>query len=376
MTATLVRWLGPWADSRRSPAGVRRERHRLREGRVPGPEASAPPGAEPSRLDAHVYEREDGARLADWIVVPGLHFLGPEDPRLDRFCRILARAGFRVTAPALPAFLDLLVHPQVPDDLELATRWAMARLRPGERPALFSISFGSWPALEVAARLGDAVDGVVTFGGYAEFRSVVRFCCDGVVRGPDGDSQLARDPLNCPALFLNLQRWLGAPARELEEAAGAWRRLVYQTWGRMELKEPGRLEPLVEAEARSLSGPARELFRLGCGVTPGTIAAAEAALERAGAALAAFDPAPALARLECPVVVCHGRDDDVIPWSEATKLFGALSPRGRSRLLLTGLYGHTGSSLPSPAALAREGRTLLEMARALAAGGQLRRFVR
>ncbi|MCC6217661.1 MAG: alpha/beta hydrolase [Polyangiaceae bacterium] len=374
-TARLARWLGPWAGAERAPGAVTRSTHRLREGRTPGQHATSPPGDGPSVLDVHVYERERGARLGEWVVVPGLHFLGPDDPRLDRFCRILAHAGFRVTAPALPAFLDLLVDRSLPDDLEQAVRWATARSRPGERPSLFSISFGSWPALEVAARLGAGVDGVVTFGGYAEFRSVVRFCCDGVMRAPSGDLRLARDPLNCPALFLNLQRWLDAPTPEVEQAAHGWRRMIYRTWGRMELKAPGRLEPFVREEEHALPPPARALFRLGCGLGPETTAAVEAALERAGAALSVFDPGPALARLACPVVICHGRDDDVIPWGEAPKLRQALSARGRARVLLTGMYGHTGSALPTPGALAREAWTLLAMARALASAGQLERVV-
>jgi hypothetical protein len=53
----------------------------------------------------------------------------------------------------------------------------------------------------------------------------------------------------------------------------------------------------------------------------------------------------------------------------------ALSKRVPSRLFVTGLYGHTGATLPSPAALARELRTLLSVARALSVGGRVAEWV-
>jgi pimeloyl-ACP methyl ester carboxylesterase len=78
------------------------------------------------------------------------------------------------------------------------------------------------------------------------------------------------------------------------------------------------------------------------------------------------DPRPHLARARCPAVVVHGKDDDVIPWIEAEKIASALPAGHPHRVLVTGMAGHTGSSLPGPGALAREVKTLLEVVRALA----------
>ena len=39
------------------------------------------------------------------LIAPGLHYAGADDPRLDRFCRILAAAGHRVIAPFIPTSL-------------------------------------------------------------------------------------------------------------------------------------------------------------------------------------------------------------------------------------------------------------------------------
>jgi len=393
--AALVAWLGPWAPAR-APRGVTRATWLLREGAPRGRRArqsgawrSAGGGRlEPTRLEAYVYEPEAAARgsarrepeqlvIGTFVVAPGLHFDGPADPRFDRFCRVLARAGFRVVAPFLPSYLELLVTPEAPEDLEVcalatAQRW----LGPGERLTLFSISFGSWPALEVAARQPELVDAVITFGGYADFHATVQFCADGVVHLPGGERALRPfDPLNPPALFVNLLPWLDAPAEAHEPLAEAWRELAYRTWGRMELKAPGRLAPFVESVAEGLPEEQRALFRVGCGASPGTATLVAEALARAGAAFDFASPREALRRLSCPVVVCHGRDDDVIPWTEAEALHAALAGRP-SRLFVTGLYDHTGSALPSPRAAVSEAATLLGLARVLASGGNVRALVR
>ena len=377
--ALLLEWLGPWAPPRAMPQGVRRDRWLLRAGDVPGRRgrkagARRPPGAT-TQLEVHEL-RSAGPTVGTFLVVPGLHFDGPDDPRFERFCRVLAHAGFRVVVPTLPTYAELVVHPSAVDDLELVARELGHRMAPGERFTLFSISFGSWPALEVAARVPELADAVITFGGYADFDAAIRFCVDGVMRRPGGDQQLARDPLNQPALFLNVLPWLDVPIEYHVPLAEAWREMTYRTWGRMELKAPGRLGPFAEQLAPRVAPEARELFLIGCGVREGGAALIESALERAGQAAAFASPRSALGRIQCPVVVCHGRDDDVIPWGEAEKLYAAARSRVPSRLLLTGLYGHTGAGRPSPLALGREASTLLQIARVLAAGGRVREVLR
>jgi pimeloyl-ACP methyl ester carboxylesterase len=371
----LLDWLGPQRDASAMPRGIAASRFVVRAGSPSGRHArraGAPPSGRPFEVAARTFEPR-GPRLGSYLVVPGLHFDGPDDPRLERFCRILAHAGFRVIAPFLPAHSELLVDEGAADDLE-AVLLAAAEREPGERFTLFSISFGSTPALEVAARRPDLVDAVITFGGYADFEAAVRFAVDGRMRLPDGDVQMARDPLNQPALFLNVLPWLDV-AGDTRELGEAWRQMVYRTWGRMELKEPGRLEPFAEELEPRVPAPQRELFLVGCGVRPGGAELVDGALARAAHRVRALGPARALGAIARPVVVCHGRDDDVIPWNEAEKLYAALSQSVPARLYITGLYGHTGATLPSPAALARELGTLLSVARALSMGGRVAEWV-
>jgi pimeloyl-ACP methyl ester carboxylesterase len=370
--AALLRWLGPWTNETRAPSDVTRAAWVIRDGELHGHRAYArgviPDETKVAKLEAYVYTPERS--LALYVVSPGLHFAGPDDVRLDRFCRVLAHAGFTVVAPFLPTFVDLRVAESAADDLEATLLAARARFPELGKATLFSISFGSWPALEVAARRPNDVDSVITFGGYADFESVVRFCADGVMHTDAGPVAMAFDPLNMPALFVNVQRFIevpGDPARLVQ----AYREMCYRTWGRMELKEKGKLTPYIEAIARELPECQREIFRRGAGGGDAARADIERALANGKDALAFLNPTRALAHITCPVVVCHGREDDVIPWNESEKLHRALSARVPSELHLTGLYAHTGQGRPKLADLAREARTLLALARAIANGGRL-----
>lgn len=371
--ASLLRWLGPWTKDTRSPPGVTRTTWTIREGRLSGHRAHVKglvaDADAVTRLDAYVYTPSRPVGL--YVISPGLHFSGPDDPRLERFCRVLSNAGFVVVAPFLPSFVDLRVAPSAVTDLEVIVRAAHARHPELGRPAIFSISFGSWPALEVAARCPEHVDGVITFGGYASFESVVRFCLDGVMHLDGRAVPMAFDPLNMPALFLNVMRFMDIDD-DPEPLAQALREMCYRTWGRMELKAEGRLVPFIDAIAETLPASQRALFREGAGGGDAARVHVENALARAQDALTFLDPTNAIASLRCPVVVCHGRDDDVIPWGEAVMLHRAVSAHVPSRLYLTGLYAHTGQGTPAPGDILREAANLLGLTRVMANGGRLR----
>jgi len=350
--ATLARWLGPW--SRSTPSGVCREERPL----------ATPAGA----VRTWRYAPRDGVVSGAILVVPGLHPSGPADVRMDRFCRILAASGLRVVAPFVRPQLDLVVSARSANDValalgELARECRTIALPP---PAMMSISFGCLPALTVAANPSHRRDlaALILFGGYADFEATVRFALTG--RAFDGTTPLTlpHDPLNTPALFINLLPHLevaGDPARLHE----AWLEMARRTWGRPELRPAERRRPIAEALAATLAEDQRSLFRIGCGLAEGGAELLEQALARGREALRFADPRPHLSALRVPVLVAHGRDDDVIPWNEARKLAGAVAPSTVVRVAITGLFGHTGAVLPSPHALASELGNLSTLLRGL-----------
>lgn len=352
--ARLARWLGPWSGPARVPSAVSRQESVAASSRGGG-----------TGLDVLVY-RPAGAIAGAVLLVPGLHHLGPRDPRFDRFARVLADAGHLVLAPLLPSYLRLTVTPSVLDELETALDALLRHpLRPRDRkPGVMSISFGSMPALRLAARRGEDLANLVVFGGFADFRRTLRFALG-------GEGERANDPLNAPAVVTNLLPFLG-PAQGLaghEDAERVRRALLAycaRTWGRPEMKVEQAYVAVAESMARELEGPLRSLFLRACRVEPGLDALVEEALGRAGAHFDWIDPRPHFASIHTPVTLVHGVSDDVIPFEESLALQTALSPHTRTALHLTGLYGHThvDGVGHGPRTIARE---LVSMARILGA---------
>ncbi len=317
---TLARGLGPWASDQTVPTGTTR-----REISIPAN------GPDERPMRAWVY-RNDAPPQGSLLLVPGLHYLGPADPRLDRFCRVLAKARILVLCPFLPDFEQLLVGPQLgPDALRAFDALMHYPGRPPTTPGVFSISFGSRPALEVAARR--PIGGLMLFGGFADWADTMRFSIQGAPGRP-------YDPLNRPVVFLNLLPFFG---RDIDQTGvgNALFEQVRRTWGRPEMKEPGALEPSARAIAERLSAPNHQLFLQAVGLEPGGNARVDEALRHAGDAFSHLDPTPWAAQVAAPAYVAHGREDDVIPHEHAPRL-AALIPGART--LVTGAYAHTGKA--------------------------------
>ena len=288
-----------------------------------------------------MYEPE-GAPIGAYFVAPGLHFLGPDDTRFDRFCRVLASAGFLVLAPLIPSFLSLALDRSAFEDARRAFAILAERARRQclGRPAIFSISFGSSLAFDLATHpeTRDDVGGIVVFGGFCDFIPTVRFAVTGEVQMGSRTVHMVNDPLNAPVVYLNVLPHIEVGG-DKEVLAAAWRAMVRRTWNRPELKAPGARDPFAHVLAERLPDSLRAPFLRGCGLGEGGVAWLESGLSAAGEALSFMDPKQHLPHVRTRVVLVHGRDDDVIPFVEADKL-AALLPSGvLAGTFITGLFG-------------------------------------
>jgi len=341
---TLGRWLGPWTSDLRVPTGIERRRLSL------GP------------FDAYRFRASRRPRGA-LLVVPGLHYDGPDDPRLDRFCRVLAAARMLVVCPFVPNLVGMRLGPAMIDDAERALDVLLDQpdYPRGRPPGVFSISFGSRAAIGVAGRRPE-VGGLCLFGGYADFVETLRFSIQG-----DGPAR-AHDPLNQAVVFMNLVEHLEGAPPDPRELLDAWMRYLKLTWGREHLKHGDQRFEIADDLAATLPAAQRELFLLGTGARAGGIDVALDALARSGDAFDYLDPLPDCPAVRCPTTVAHGREDDVIPWEHAPRLADAIPG---ARLHLTGIYAHTGQSgLQSASQALDEGTAMLGILRGIASTGQ------
>lgn len=342
--ASLLRWLGPWTPSDRAPE-IRTER--------------VPIGG----FDAKLYA-PPGRAVGAYAIAPGLHYAGPDDPRMDRFCRVLAASGILTLAPYVPAYVALRVAASAIDDFARAFDALRAHPAcPVARPGVFSISFGSLLALRLAAARPDDVGGVICFGGYADWDATVRFAATGLI---DGQPWAVRDHRNLPVVFLNLLDELDGVPADRAPLVAAWTKFVHATWGRPAMNAAERWQPIARELADEVPDAARELYLQGVGLAPGGPARIDRALARAVDRTRFLDVRPHLAGVRGPVWLVHGVTDDVIPWPQARALADAMPTSARCKVYLTGLYGHTAiEGARGPVAAIKEVATMVQIVDAM-----------
>lgn len=253
------------------------------------------------------------------VLVPGLSEWGRRDPRLVPFAESLARVGFLVLVPDLPAARRLSADAADAEAVAAAVR----ALPPAPGPAgLAAISYAAGPAFLAAARpeIAERLAFVATLGAYHDTAAMVTFLVSGAYRVP-GEAAWRTGTPRPEALW----QFVLANAAALPEAGDvAWLHAVARARLGGQPAPPG---VGIGAGARAVLALAEERDP---DAVPGRIAALpavlRAALDRlslAGLPLETFAPC---------VLLVHGTRDPVIPWSESLRLARRL-PRARLHLV-------------------------------------------
>jgi pimeloyl-ACP methyl ester carboxylesterase len=236
--------------------------------------------------------RPPGARpVPPLVLVHGVTSEGKDDPRLATAAALLARLHFDVAVPTIPGLTRGRLRPE-----DVAP--VLATLGAREAPTVVvAVSLGAGPALLAAAdgRVRDRVTTVVTLGGYASARELLRFYLTGRYAFREVEGRVTHDP-RLVELFVEANRDL------VDEAARAL------------LRTPVDARPAVFAR---LVSP--ELARL----------------------LDALSPARVAADITARLVLIHGRADPAVPYTESLRL-AALRP-DIATLVLVGSVEHVES---------------------------------
>ena len=263
---------------------------------------------------------------AGMLLLPGAAEKGKDDPRLQAFAKSMARAGFAVLVPDLEGFRSLRITSSDIAGTADAFAWLAARedLAPGAKAGIFSFSYASGPALLAALepRIAGRVRFVMAVGGYYNLKEVLTFFTTGYYRQEGGWRYMEPNSYgkwvfvlsnvdhlsdrSDRTLFQQLAKRkladLNAPVRDLTERLGPEGRTVYDF---IENRDPARSLPLMDRLPDSIR---REIRALN---------------------VAEHD----LARLRARVILVHGYDDDIIPYTQSVALAESL-PQGLARLYL------------------------------------------
>ncbi|HKU95292.1 MAG TPA: hypothetical protein VJR58_08450, partial [Vineibacter sp.] len=281
-------------------------------------------------VEADLYTPSGRPRAA-LLLAPGAAVLGRDEPRLIALARSIARAGFIVMVPELPAVRRLALSRADADVLADALR-VLRRQQPDLPLGVMAISYGVGPALIATLEpdLDGKVDFVVGIGAYHNTDEVIRFITTGTYRRI-GDGRLHRrapnqygrwvfmsanadrvaDPADAALLQQAAKRKLADPASattDLRPRMGADAAAVLDL---MENDDPDRVTTLVAALPESIR---QDIDALN---------------------LALHD----LRSLRAQLILIHGRDDTMIPFTESEALAAAV-PKGNASLYLVDNIGH------------------------------------
>lgn len=284
----------------------------------------------------------DGGSSRTWIVVPGVHGGGVDEPRLARLTTRLAGAGYTVLSLPLPDLREFRVVGRSTDQIEDAALWLLAdsTLTPQGTVNLAGVSFGGGLTMVAAGRpsIADRIDRVVSFGGHGDLPRVIDYLCTG--RLPDGTAQPAHD-YGVAILLLGALPHL-VPAEQVAALDAGIRAFLVASMadGRAD-PQAQRLFEAARRAAASLPEPARSIMR--------DVNARDGS--RLGPMLRPFaeavggDPALSPERsplVRAPVFLIHGAVDNVIPQTETVSLAAFLKAHGHTQVssLLTPAVSH------------------------------------
>jgi pimeloyl-ACP methyl ester carboxylesterase len=290
-------------------------------------------------IPARVYGPAGVANPPGVVLVHGVHRLGIEDPRLERFARALAGAGVIVMTPAVKELSDYKVAPRSIDTIGAAVEALRSRLGV-EKVGIMGMSFGGGISLLAAAdaRFAEHVSFVVAVGAHSDLARVSRFFVDDEAPMPGGGTQKlhAHGYGVMVLVYSHVEDFFPA-----EDVAAAGDALRFWLWEKRDdaRKAAALLSPASKAKIEGL-------FDAGVGSMRAELLAE---IERHTADMAKVSPHGHLGAIRANVYLLHGEGDSVIPATETLWLAQDVPPARLRSALVSPAIEHVDLKAPSAA---------------------------
>jgi dienelactone hydrolase len=281
------------------------------------------------------------------LLIPGIHSMGIEEPRLTALATDLAGTGVVVMTMALPDLQAYMITPRATDAIEDAVSWMAQRpnLAPDGRIGIVGISFAGGLSIAAAGRpaIRDRVAFILSFGGHGDLPRVMRYVATGEAPQVSG---LATHPPHDYAVSVVLYGLADKGVVPADQVAALREGIkTFLLASQLTLVSMDQANAMF-AKARDMAKLLPEPSRTFMGYVN------DRAVDKLGPALVPFldqlganDPALSPQRAEEPpaaaVYLLHGDDDTVIPAAESALLNDHLRAKGVNvHLLLSNLITH------------------------------------
>jgi dienelactone hydrolase len=255
---------------------------------------------------ARLYTPADVEHPPGLVVVPGVHHLGVDEPRLVRFARTIAASGVAVLTPEVRELCDYRIEPASIDTIGGAAQALSAELG-GERVGVMGLSFAGGLSLIAATepRYEPSFAFVVAVGAHDDLGRVLRFFTSNEAPRPDGTTMHLHAHAYGPVVLVYSHIADFFPPADVDVARDALRLWLHEDFD-------GARE-----RARALSPEAAAKMQLVFDRNTDALAPElDAEIARLGPELAAVSPSAHLAGIRVPVFLLHGAGDTVIPSTE------------------------------------------------------------
>ena len=286
-------------------------------------------------VQARLYTPTPSPNAPGLVLVPGIHYLGMDEPRLVAFARSMSACGLRVLTPELPDSRDYRIQPSDVQAIGDAVQWLQNKT--GRPVGLMGLSFSGGLALMAAAKtpFSNEVSFVFSVGAHDDLLRVATFYATGADPLPDGDVERAK-PNNYGPWVLEYEHLEDfVPQADVSAILPVLRARLYEN-STLENQLLAKLTPTQKAEYEKLLDPQE------------VDAALFASNKKHAAEMASVSPHGHLSGLHVPVYLLHGRGDTLIPFAEAEWLAQDLPHGTLKELLISPLIAHVSTNTTKP----------------------------
>ncbi len=278
-------------------------------------------------VSARLYTPTNRPQAPGLVLVPGVHHLGMNEPRLVAFARSIAGCGLRVLTPELPDSRDYRIQPDDVQAIGDSVQWM--RRATGQRVGLMALSFSGGLALMAAAepQYSNDVSFVFSVGAQDDLYRVATFYVTNADPLPNGDIERdAPNPYGPMILeYEHLEDF--TLAADTQAIRAVFRARLYE--------DPALEKQLLAGLTRAQKAEYEKILD-----TSHQDWALSLSNKTHAAEMAAVSPHEHLAGLRAPIFLLHGRGDNLIPFAEAEWLAEDLPPGRLREMLISPLIGH------------------------------------
>lgn len=305
-------WLGKWSAA-----------PKVMEISYPGPKGT---------IKADLFLPQGKGKRSGILLNHGVIDTGKDDPRLKRFAEILCRSGFVVLIPDFKGMRSFRIGPSDIDEVQTAFTYftSLKNYVLPQSCGLFGFSYGAGPTILAACRpaMRNKVRFIIAFGAYYDLKNVLSFIASGNFEF-EGKRYFQQPQEYGKWVFL---------ANNLDHVVSTEDRSILQRILQVKLRDEkapiDHFIPLLGKEGKNIlallshSDPSQTEILIK-NLPP----AIQTQIE-------ALSVAPVMNKLHADLILAHGKDDDMIPFTETLRLARAVPDPRRVHVQILRSYTH------------------------------------